>query len=118
MRGESGPRWLHLGVSFEYTLIEETHYGFEMDGRLPLSMTVHESLDCVPLEDGRCRVNYHCSVHSACGVRQTRRSSGTSTSGGFNGLPLSPMRVPEELFELRWRFLVPVLALWGIASRL
>ena len=27
---------------------------------LPLGMTVHEALDCVPLEDGRCRVNYDC----------------------------------------------------------
>jgi hypothetical protein len=61
MLGESGPRWLHLGVSFEYTLIDETHYKLEMDGRLPLGMTVHEALDCVPLEHGRCRVNYHCN---------------------------------------------------------
>ena len=61
MLGESGPRWLHLGVSFEYTLIDETHYRLEMDARLPLGMRVHEALDCVPLEDGRCRVNYHCN---------------------------------------------------------
>jgi hypothetical protein len=54
-------RWLHLSGSFEYTLIDETHYKFEMDVRLSLGMTVHEALDCVPLEDGRCRVNYHCN---------------------------------------------------------
>ena len=45
MLGESGPRWLHLGVSFEYTLIDETHYKLEMDGRLPLGLTVHEALN-------------------------------------------------------------------------
>src|SRR5438067_9899371 len=31
MLGETGPRWLHLGGSFEYTLIDETHYKLEMD---------------------------------------------------------------------------------------
>ena len=60
MLGESGPRWLHLAVSVEYTLIDETHRKLEMDARFPLGITVHEALDCVPLEDGRCRVNYHC----------------------------------------------------------
>ena len=60
MLGESGPRWLHLGVSFECTLIDETHCKLEMDARLPLGMTVHEALDCVRLGDDRCRVNYHC----------------------------------------------------------
>ena len=61
MFGESGPRWLHLGVAFEYTLIDEARYKLELDGSLPFGMTVHEALDCVPLEGGRCRVNYHCS---------------------------------------------------------
>ena len=61
MLGETGPRWLHLGGSFEYTLIDETHYKLEMDVRLSLGMTVHEAMDCVPLENGRCRVNYHCN---------------------------------------------------------
>jgi hypothetical protein len=60
MLGEKGPRWLHLGMSFEYRLIDETHYKLEMDARFPLGITVHEALDCVPLEDGRCRVHYHC----------------------------------------------------------
>jgi Polyketide cyclase / dehydrase and lipid transport len=65
MRGEKGPRWLRLGGSFEYTLIDETHYKLELDVRLSLGlwvvMTVHEAMDCVPLGDGRCRVNYHCN---------------------------------------------------------
>ena len=52
MLAEPGLRWLHLGMSFEYTLIDETHYQLELDARFPLGMTVHEALDCVPLEDG------------------------------------------------------------------
>ena len=59
MRGESGPRWLHLGVSFVFTNIE-FHRKLELDINLPLGMTVHENLDCVPVADDRCRVNYHC----------------------------------------------------------
>jgi Polyketide cyclase / dehydrase and lipid transport len=61
MLGEPGPRWLHVGISAECTLIDEMHYKLELDVRLPLGLTVHEALDCVPLEDGRCRVNYHCN---------------------------------------------------------
>jgi hypothetical protein len=60
MRGESGPRWLRLGICFEHTLVDNTHHKLEFEGRLPLGLTVHESLDCVPLDSQRCRVNYHC----------------------------------------------------------
>jgi hypothetical protein len=60
MIGESGPRWLHLRVSFEYTLIDEPHHELELDVQMPLGITVHEALDCVPIDDERCRVNYHC----------------------------------------------------------
>jgi hypothetical protein len=59
--GETGPRWLPMSVSFEYTLIDEMNHKLEFDGRLPLGLTVHESLDCVPIADDRCRVNYHCN---------------------------------------------------------
>ena len=69
MIGESGPRWLHLGVSFEYTLIDEPHHKLEMDATLPLGMTVHEALDCVPLESAQCRVNYHCDFGFPAGWR-------------------------------------------------
>jgi hypothetical protein len=60
MLAQAGPRWLHLGLSFEYTLIEEANHKLELDARFPLGITVHEALDCVPLEGDRCRVNYHC----------------------------------------------------------
>ena len=61
MLGESGPRWLHLGVSFEFVLIDEPHHKLEIDVKLPLALNVHEELDCVPLTAERCRVNYHCN---------------------------------------------------------
>jgi hypothetical protein len=70
MRGESGPRWLHLGVSFEFTRIE-THRKLEMEIKLPLGITVHEDLDCVPLDENRCRVNYHCHFDFPDGWRGT-----------------------------------------------
>jgi hypothetical protein len=61
MLGEKGPRWLHLRGSFEYTLIDAAHYKLEMYVKLSLGLTVHEVLDCVPLDAGRCRVNFHCN---------------------------------------------------------
>jgi hypothetical protein len=70
IRGESGPRWLHLGVSFEFTRIE-THRKLEMDIKLPLGITVHEDLDCVSLDGNRCRVNYHCHFYFPDGWRGT-----------------------------------------------
>jgi hypothetical protein len=48
--GETGPRWLHLGVSFEFTLIDQQLHTLEFDGQLPFGLRVHESLDCAPLE--------------------------------------------------------------------
>ena len=60
MLAKAGPRWLRLGVSFDYTLIDKAHHKLELDARFPLGITVHEALDCVPLEGDRCRVNYHC----------------------------------------------------------
>jgi hypothetical protein len=70
MRGESGPRWLHLGVSFEFTRIE-LHRKLEMDVKLPLGITVHEDLDCLPVDERRCRVNYHCHFGFPAGWRGT-----------------------------------------------
>ena len=40
-----------------------------MDVRLALGITVDEALDCVPLGDGRCRVNYHCNFGFPSGWR-------------------------------------------------
>ena len=61
MLGESGPRRLHLKVSFRFTSIDVTSHKLELDVRLPLAITVHEVLDCIPVDERRCRVNYHCN---------------------------------------------------------
>jgi Polyketide cyclase / dehydrase and lipid transport len=61
MLGESGPPWLHLRISFEFSLIDEAHHKLEFTVRMPLGLTVREELDCVPLTSDRCRVNYHCN---------------------------------------------------------
>ena len=68
MRAESGPRWLHLEITFEFTRIE-VHRKLEMDIRFPFGISVREDLDCVAIDDGRCRVNYHCHFQFAAGWR-------------------------------------------------
>jgi hypothetical protein len=66
---ESGPRWLHLEVSFVYTSIDPTRHRVALDVRFPLGVTVHEDLDCVSLGPHRCRVNYHCNFDFLPGIR-------------------------------------------------
>lgn len=37
--------------------------------QLPFGITVREDLDCIPLSNTRCRVNYHCNFGFAKGWR-------------------------------------------------
>jgi hypothetical protein len=69
MIGETGPRWLHLRIAFEFTRIDDERHELEFDGRLPLGINVHEALDCVPLGSDRCRVNYQCNFTLPSGWR-------------------------------------------------
>ncbi|HET6328690.1 MAG TPA: SRPBCC family protein [Planctomycetaceae bacterium] len=69
MRGEAGPRWLHLGVAFEFTRLDESRHNLEANVRLPFGLTVREDLDCVPINSERCRVNYHCHFGFPAGWR-------------------------------------------------
>jgi len=39
MLGESDPRWLHIGVSFEFVLIDAAHHKLEFIVRMPLALT-------------------------------------------------------------------------------
>jgi hypothetical protein len=58
---ESGPRFLHLEVTFEFTEIDPARHTLGLDVRLPLGITVREELGCHPLGPSRCRVDYHCN---------------------------------------------------------
>jgi hypothetical protein len=69
MQGESGPRMLHLGVAFEFTRIDAVEHKLDMRVQLPFGITVHEALDCIPIDARRCRVNYHCNFDFPTGWR-------------------------------------------------
>jgi hypothetical protein len=59
--GESGPRFLHIGLKFEYTEINESEHRLGLSVQLPFGITVREDLDCLPISRTTCRVNYHCN---------------------------------------------------------
>jgi uncharacterized protein YndB with AHSA1/START domain len=59
--GESGPRFLHLRLTFEYVKIDPVRYLLNFNVKMPFGLFVREEMDCVPLNNGQCRVNYHCN---------------------------------------------------------
>jgi hypothetical protein len=67
--GESGPRFLHIGLKFEYTEVKEAQHRLGLNVRLPFGITVREDLNCIPISSTRCRVNYHCNFGFAKGWR-------------------------------------------------
>jgi len=67
--GESGPRFLHIGLKFEYTDVNVAQHKLGLNVQLPFGITVREDLDCIPLSSTRCRVNYHCNFGFAKGWR-------------------------------------------------
>ena len=67
--GESGPRFLRLRLKFVYTEIDAVHFRLGLDVQLPFGIAVREVLDCVPLGDSQCRVNYHCNFSVPGGWR-------------------------------------------------
>jgi hypothetical protein len=66
---EAGPRWLHLAVTLTYTAIDVSRRSLGLDVQLPLAIAVREELDCSPISDGQCRVNYHCHFSLPSGWR-------------------------------------------------
>ena len=67
--GESGPRFLHIGLKFEYTKVNEAQHQLGLNVQLPFGITVCEDLNCIPISNTRCRVNYHCNFGFANGWR-------------------------------------------------
>src|SRR5260370_195687 len=47
--GESGPRFLHIGLKFEYTEVNEARHQLGLNVQLPFGITVREDLNCIPL---------------------------------------------------------------------
>ncbi|MHB8417138.1 MAG: SRPBCC family protein [Myxococcales bacterium] len=60
-RGESGPSLLRLKVSFEFTRIDPKEHHLGVRVQLPFGIRVQEEMDCRPLGEKQCRVNYHCN---------------------------------------------------------
>ena len=75
--GESGPRFLHIGLKFEYTEVNVAQHKLGLNVHLPFGITVREDLDCIPISSTQCRVisstqcrvNYHCNFGFAKGWR-------------------------------------------------
>jgi hypothetical protein len=58
--GESGPRFLHLRLKFQYTEVNAGEHKLGLKVQLPFGITVLEDLCCIPINSIRCRVSYHC----------------------------------------------------------
>ena len=54
--GESGPRFLRLIVTLEYTEIDAARRTIGLNVQLPLGVTVREDLSCTAVGDTQCRV--------------------------------------------------------------
>jgi hypothetical protein len=67
--GESGPRFLRLVVTLEYTEIDAARRTIGLNVQLPLGVTVREDLSCSAVGDTQCRVNYHCHFGLPTGWR-------------------------------------------------
>lgn len=67
--GESGPRWLHLGVTMEFTEIDPVHGKLAMAIQLPVGVAVREELCCSAVGEVQCRVNYNCNFSFPPGLR-------------------------------------------------
>jgi hypothetical protein len=66
---ESGPRYLHLGVTLEYTDIDAARRAIGLNVQLPLRITVREDLTCSFVTETQCRVSYRCDFGFPLGWR-------------------------------------------------
>jgi hypothetical protein len=61
IHAESGPHFLHLPVTLEFTEIDVAKRVIGLSVQLPLHVKVLENLSCSVVSDTQCRVNYHCA---------------------------------------------------------
>jgi hypothetical protein len=66
---ESGPQFLHLKVSAEFTHIDAARHRLGVRVALPLGVVVSEDLRITPIEANRCRVSYGCDFGFPRGLR-------------------------------------------------
>ena len=57
--GESGPKFLHLGVTMELTEIDRARGLLGIKVELPLGVMVRENLLCGAVGEIQCRVTYN-----------------------------------------------------------
>jgi hypothetical protein len=66
---ESGPQFLHLKLQFRFVEIDALNHKLGLEARFPFGVTVREDLNCVPLRQDQCRVNYNCGFRFPNGWR-------------------------------------------------
>jgi hypothetical protein len=66
---ESGPQFLHLRVTLEFTEVDVARRVIGLSVQLPLRISVLENLSCSVVNDTQCRVNYHCAFGFPMGWR-------------------------------------------------
>ena len=69
VRGETGPKMLHLKLTFRMLEIDPVHYRLRMEVNLPFGLNVQEEIRCTPLDPSRCRVDYRCGFEFPRGWR-------------------------------------------------
>jgi Polyketide cyclase / dehydrase and lipid transport len=67
--GETGPRILHLTLSFRMLEIDPVQHRLSMHVDLPFGLVVYEEIRCTALDDKCCRVAYRCNFDFPGGWR-------------------------------------------------
>lgn len=66
---ESGPRFLHLKLLFQFVEIDALNYQLAFHAQFPFDVSVRERMSCVPLGQQHCRVHYNCGFGFPTGRR-------------------------------------------------
>jgi Polyketide cyclase / dehydrase and lipid transport len=69
VHGETGPRILHLRLTFRMVEIDPQHHGLWLDVDLPFGIAVRENIRCTSLDGSHCRVDYRCNFDFPAGWR-------------------------------------------------
>ena len=64
----------YTGLKFDYAEVNQAQHRLGLNVQLPFGITVREDLNCIPLSNTRCRVNYHCNFGFAKGWRGANHS--------------------------------------------